>query len=57
MLPFLVYFLLKLVGVSPIWIYITLSMIVSSTAIVYAFYVFIWILKQDEGTQEMQDIA
>jgi hypothetical protein len=56
-LPFLVYFLLKLVGVSPIWIYITLSMIVSSTAIVYAFYVFIWILKQDEGTQEMQDIA
>jgi len=56
-LPFLVYFLLKLVGVSPIWIYITLSIIVSSTAIVYAFYVFIWILKQDEGTQEMQDIA
>ena len=50
LLPFLVYFLLKLLGVSPIWIYITLSMIVSSTAIVYAFYVFIWILKQDEGT-------
>lgn len=34
-----------------------IALIVSIMALIYAFYIFIWIMAKDTGTENMKDIA
>jgi Na+/H+-translocating membrane pyrophosphatase len=53
----MIYIFLVVFEISTIWKYIIMSILYSSLAILYGFYIFVWIMKQDQGSQEMQDIA
>jgi Na+/H+-translocating membrane pyrophosphatase len=55
--PFVLYLLLSVLGVSSIWKFVFLAILLSLLTIIYALYIFVWITKQDPGSYEMQEIA
>lgn len=55
--PFVLYLFLTLLGVHLVWKYILLAIVFSLLTILYAIYVFIWILKQEPGSSDMKEIA
>lgn len=43
----MIYILMVIFEISSIWKYIIMSILYSSLAILYGFYIFVWIMKQD----------
>ena len=55
--PFLTYMFLSIICTNTAWIYIILALEFSMITMLFAFEIFVKILKFDTGTFEMQQIA